>query len=127
MPRPFTPHVVTANALLEGDVVYLTGDDTWSRHIAEAEVIEDEAHAQIRLLDAQAMAGQVVDAYLAAVTPNEDGPRPTRFREAVRTRGPSNYRHGKQALTPPRTRSGATDPVGQTPRPAQEGTTDVSL
>ena len=30
MPRPFTPKVITANALLEGDVVYLTTADTWS-------------------------------------------------------------------------------------------------
>jgi hypothetical protein len=26
-----------------------------------------------------------------------DGPEPVHFREAFRTRGPSNYRHGKQA------------------------------
>ena len=31
MPRPFTPKVITANALIEGDVVYLTEDDRWSR------------------------------------------------------------------------------------------------
>ena len=34
--RPFTPKVVTANALLEGDVVWLKEDDTWTRDIAEA-------------------------------------------------------------------------------------------
>nr|MCU0907105.1 DUF2849 domain-containing protein [Paracoccaceae bacterium] len=44
----FTPKIVTANALLEGDVVYLTADDRWSRRIEDAELIEDEAHAQIR-------------------------------------------------------------------------------
>jgi hypothetical protein len=31
MSRRFTPKVVTANALIEGDVVYLTADDQWSR------------------------------------------------------------------------------------------------
>ncbi|MCB2135677.1 MAG: DUF2849 domain-containing protein, partial [Rhodobacteraceae bacterium] len=30
MSRSFTPKVVTANALIEGDVVYLTADDRWS-------------------------------------------------------------------------------------------------
>ena len=45
MSRRFTPKVVTANALLEGDVVYLTPDDRWSRELREAELIEDEAHA----------------------------------------------------------------------------------
>ena len=33
--RPFTPKVVTANALLEGDAVWLTEDDRWSRDMAE--------------------------------------------------------------------------------------------
>ena len=28
-----------------------------------------------------------------------DGPEPAHFREAFRTRGPSNYPHGKQAET----------------------------
>lgn len=97
MPRPFQPHVVTANALLEGDVVFFTSDDRWSRHIAEAELIEDEAHAQIRLLDAQADSGVVVGAYLAEARPGPNGPAPVHFRETFRTRGPSNYPHGKQA------------------------------
>ena len=43
--RPFTPKVVTANALLEGDAVWLTEDDRWSRDMADAELIEDEAIA----------------------------------------------------------------------------------
>ncbi len=92
----FTPKVVTANALLEGDVVYLTADDRWSREHREAELIEDEAHAQLRLLDAQAQRQVVVGAYLAEARPGPDGPEPVHFREAFRTRGPSNYAHGKQ-------------------------------
>jgi len=31
MPRAFTPKVVTANALLEGDAVWLTEENTWTR------------------------------------------------------------------------------------------------
>ena len=96
MPRPFSPVVVTANALLEGDVVYLTEDDRWSRHHAEAELIEDEAHATIRLLDARRRGSEVVGAYLAEARRGPDGPEPVHFREAFRTRGPSNYAHGKQ-------------------------------
>ena len=98
MSRAFTPKVVTANALIEGDVVYLTADDRWSPHLAEAELIEDEAHAQIRLLDAQRQPGAVVGAYLADVRPGPQGPEPVHFREAFRARGPSNYPHGKQAV-----------------------------
>lgn len=92
----FTPKVVTANALLEGDVVYLTEDDRWSRLHTEAELIEDEAHAQMRLLSAQAQRGVVVGAYLADAKAGPHGPEPVHFREAFRTRGPSNYPHGKQ-------------------------------
>ena len=97
MSRKFTPKIVTANALLEGDVVYLTSDDQWSRHHSEAEFIEDEAHAQIRLLDASARDGEVVGVYLADAKTGPNGPEPIHFREAFRATGPSNYDHGKQA------------------------------
>jgi len=97
MSRRFTPKVVTANALLEGDAVWLTVDDRWTRDIREAELIDDEAHADIRLLDAQAQRNVVVGAYLADAIAGPNGPETTHFREAFRTRGPSNYAHGKQA------------------------------
>jgi hypothetical protein len=97
MSRPFTPKVVTANALLEGDVVYLTQADRWTRRHEEAELIEDEAHGDLRLLFAQQQADAVVGAYLADARRGADGPEPVHFREAFRTRGPSNYPHGKQA------------------------------
>ena len=95
--RPFTPKVVTANALLEGDAVWLTSDDRWTRDMAEAELIEDEAHAQVRLLHAQAQPEITVGAYLADAVAGENGPEPTHFREDFRRTGPSNYFHGKQA------------------------------
>ena len=94
--RPFTPKVVAANALLEGDAVWLTADDRWTRRIGEAELIEDEAVAEDRLLYAISQADVVVGAYLVDATEGAHGPEPTHFREAFRTRGPSNYAHGKQ-------------------------------
>ena len=93
----FTPKVVTANLLREGDVVYQTPDDRWSLQHHEAELIEDEAHAQMRLLHAAAQRLTIVGAYLADAKAGPLGPEPTHFREAFRTRGPSNYNHGKQA------------------------------
>lgn len=96
MSRAFTPKVVTANRLLEGDAVWLTEDDRWSPDMSEAELIEDEAHAAIRLLHAQAQRDLVVGPYLADARAGESGPEPVHFREAFRTRGPSNYAHGKQ-------------------------------
>ncbi|MDH2328398.1 DUF2849 domain-containing protein [Cereibacter sp. SYSU M97828] len=96
MSRKYIPKVVTANALLEGDVIYLTADDRWTRDHAEAELIEDEAHAQLRLLHAASQKGTVVGAYLADAREGSNGPEPIHFREVFRTRGPSNYAHGKQ-------------------------------
>lgn len=99
MSQPAKPQIVTANALLEGDVVYLTSDDRWSRDLAEAEIIEDEAHAQIRLLDAIGQPDIVVGAYLTEAAKGANGAEPVHFREAFRATGPSNYNHGKQAET----------------------------
>lgn len=96
MSRAFTPKVVTANALIEGDVVYMTASGAWTRVHGEAELIEDEAHATIRLLEAQRRSRDVVGAYLAEASMGRDGPEPTHFREAFRASGPSNYAHGKQ-------------------------------
>ncbi|MEL7343860.1 MAG: DUF2849 domain-containing protein [Pseudomonadota bacterium] len=96
MSRAFTPKVVTANRLLEGDAVWLTADDQWATDIREAELLTDEAHADIRLIFGAAQTGTVVGVYLADAKDGPNGPEPTHFREEFRTRGPSNYAHGKQ-------------------------------
>jgi hypothetical protein len=96
MSRRYIPKVVTANRLREGDVVYLTANNLWTPHHHEAELIEDEAHAQLRLLHAAGQKLVVVGVYLADAKAGANGPEPVHFREAFRTRGPSNYAHGKQ-------------------------------
>ena len=96
MPKIFRPKVVTANALLEGDVVWLTEGDEWTRDMGQAELLTDEAHAQLRLIEASTRVDEIVGPYLADAIAGKDGPEPTHFREAFRTRGPSNYAHGKQ-------------------------------
>ena len=95
MPKPFTPKVVTANALLEGDVIYQTATG-WSRDLSEAEVLTDEADADLRLIDAAQQVDIVVGAYLADVDATDGTPKPTHFREDFRATGPSIYAHGKQ-------------------------------
>lgn len=89
--------IVTANALIEGDVVYLTAQDTWSRDLAQAQVWTDKTEAEIALYGADARSDEVVGCYLADVRQTPRGPEPTHFREDFRRRGPSNYAHGKQA------------------------------
>ena len=97
MPKDFKPSVITANDLLVGDVVYLNGTD-WVRDLAQAEVLTDEADAEIRLLEAAARAAEIVGVYLIPVTTAKGGIQTTHFREAFRATGPSNYAsHGKQA------------------------------
>ncbi len=98
MPSKFTPKVVTANHLLEGDVIYQTASG-WSRDLAEAEVLTDAAYADVRLIDAMQQPAEVVGAYLAEVDTDAGIPRPAHFREAFRAKGPSNYAHGKQETT----------------------------
>ena len=96
MPRPIFDQIITANALLEGDVVYFTATDTWTRDIQQAEVFSDEAIAQVRLIDAMAQANVIIGAYLMPVQHTNDGRAPIHFREEFRAKGPSNYIHGKQ-------------------------------
>ncbi|SPF80481.1 DUF2849 domain-containing protein [Pseudoprimorskyibacter insulae] len=97
MPKAFTPKVVTANHLLEGDVIYLANDGGWTRRLEEAEVLMDEDYAAVRLGEVESRQSEVVGPYLADVTVGPKGVQTTHFREEFRKTGPSNYNHGKQA------------------------------
>ncbi|MFK7937965.1 MAG: DUF2849 domain-containing protein [Roseovarius sp.] len=97
MARAFSPKVVTGNALIEGDVIYQTHDDGWTRDLAQAEVLTEADHANLRLMMAEGQPEVIVGAYLADVEVQPDGPAPSHFREDFRRTGPSNYHHGKQA------------------------------
>ncbi len=99
MSKRFTPKVITANHLLSGEVIYLSADNRWCLSHAEAELILDADTATQRLATAQLYPKIVVDPYLADAHLNADGkPEPSHFREIFRTRGPSNYAHGKQVI-----------------------------
>lgn len=97
MSRAFTPKVVTGNALIEGDVVWLAADGSWTRHLANAQLLADQAEAEARLHEAERQSLFVVGVYLADAAPSDTGPEPTHFREEFRRSGPSNYPHGKQS------------------------------
>ena len=98
MPVPFTSKVLTANHLLEGDVIYLAPGGEWTRHLREALLFEEETAANDALSAARLRTDMLVDPYLADAVYNASGrPHPTHYREAFRASGPSNYRHGKQA------------------------------
>lgn len=96
MARIFTPKIVTANDLLDGEVIYLAADATWTKHMSKAALFTDQPAAELALEKASMQAGLAVGAYLADARPSTQGPEPTHFREEFRRRGPSNYAHGKQ-------------------------------
>lgn len=97
MARPFTPKVLTANRLIQGDVVYYDANGDWVLAHKDALLIEDEVRANELLAVAQGRPSELVGPYLADAEMKDGHPAPTHFREAFRTRGPSNYAHGKQA------------------------------
>ena len=96
MARGFTPKVLTANDLLEGVVIYRGTGGGWTLRHEEAELFTDELSAHRALKEAEGYPEKIVGAYLADAAVGADGPEPVHFREAFRTRGPSNYAHGKQ-------------------------------
>jgi len=95
-----TLKVATANRLGDGLVVYLAADGSWSERLAEGRVAADEA-AQAELearAQAAAAAHVVVAPYLIEVRDEDGVARPVRYREEIRSRGPTvRLDLGKQA------------------------------
>lgn len=76
MTSPSQFKVVTANALDNGNVVYLTGCDEWSPEILHAEFIDDADHADFRLFVASRQTKLVEEPRLAPVEITDNGPVP---------------------------------------------------
>lgn len=94
----YRPRIVTANDLFEGDAIYFTASGDWTRDHGDAVVAFSKDAAEQLLASANAQQDRVVGPYLAEAEMGDDHrPRPVHFREVFRTRGPSNYFHGKQA------------------------------
>ena len=86
-----TLHAVTANRLLDGEVVYLTPDRGWSALLDDCCVVAD-ADAGTDLLAAGARAVQdrlIVDPYLFAIEIEDGRISPLGRREIIRAAGPS--------------------------------------
>lgn len=95
-PSPATPGVITANDLRMGHCVWMRGG-VWTADPAQAELYEDEAIAELALLDAIGQSNLVVGAYLVEARRGADGrPEPAHFREAFRRSGPT-HKHFQQA------------------------------
>lgn len=57
MSSHFIPQVVAAQ-IDDGRPVWLTADDRWSGNPREAEILDEEAHAAIRLIDGRLSLGR---------------------------------------------------------------------
>ncbi len=94
--------IVSANRLLDGIVVYLTAQDTWSEDVTQAAIAEsDEEVKRLEGLADQAVADNlVVGPVVGAI--NRDGAKviPIRNMERIRSLGPTIRPDlGKQADT----------------------------
>lgn len=93
-------HILTANQLVEGDVVYLTSALGWSGDITEAKVATNENELQeLNQLGEKALKDcLVVDPHAVPVEMQGDIARPKHIKERIRAKGPSVHPHlGKQA------------------------------
>ena len=85
-----TQHVLIANDLLSGAIVYRTADG-WSPKVNEARVAEDDAEAEALMAEGKAAEADnaVVAAELIPVTAEAGAVTPNRLREVIRAQGPT--------------------------------------
>lgn len=84
-------HVVTANDLKTGLVVYLTAAGEWTTDVSQARLALDGAEGETLLAAARqsAAARRVVEPYLIEVEAADGAHRPRRLRESIRAGGPT--------------------------------------
>ena len=90
--RPQKAVIVSANALLDGVVVYYAGDAGWSPHLAEARVgvADAEIEALHAIRAAAEASGTVVEPELLPVDTDAAGNIvPSHYREKIRALGPT--------------------------------------
>jgi hypothetical protein len=94
------PQMLTANRLVDGDVLYWKAGQ-WVLTLAEAEMFDDPAAADAALAAAQAdvTGNRVVNPYLFDVRRVDGGIRPVKEREIIRAAGPTVRGEGKQAAS----------------------------
>lgn len=86
-----TLSVLTANGLLDGEVLYLTATGDWSQRLSESDVARSpEDEARLLEIGEQAVAARlVVGPYLAKVAEANGQIQPLGQREIIRAAGPT--------------------------------------
>jgi Protein of unknown function (DUF2849) len=85
------PHVISANRLSDGIVVYAGSDGAWAERLDESKVFAGQAEAEAGLLLARndVKRNLVVEPCLVEVTEEASGLRAMTLRESIRARGPT--------------------------------------
>jgi len=94
------PQILTANRLLDGEVVYLATDGTWVEDLDGAAILASKAEGETALVKGiEAERNQeVVHAYLFDIVDAAQPLRPVKKREIIRAAGPTVRTDlGKQA------------------------------
>ncbi len=85
-----THHIVTANRLHDGAVVYLAADKDWSRNVESGLVADSRDPEKLLAIAELAVQDQIIVApYLIEVEVVANSIHPIRFREQIRAKGPS--------------------------------------
>jgi len=93
-----TQVVITANSLLEGDVVFWAAGG-WVEALADAERFDDGRALDAALETAKRQVVAVIDPYAIDIVIEGGQPVPASYRERIRALGPSTHlEHGKQAV-----------------------------
>ncbi len=89
---------LTANRLIDGEVVFWNGE-AWVERFGAAKLYDDEAAAEAAEAHAKTQITLLIDPYLIEAAPVDGGFAPVGYRERLRALGPTNkLDHGKQAL-----------------------------
>ena len=94
------PQVLTANRLLDGEVVYLAADGAWVEDLDGAAILASKSEGEVALAKGlRAEENQeIVHAYLFDVVDTAQPLRPVKQREIIRAAGPTVRTDlGKQA------------------------------
>ena len=95
-----TSQVITAYGLRSGQVLWLTRTGEWSPWITEARVSQNSENLdemkEIAIISCEN--NRVTESYTVDVTETSGGPEPTKYRELLRSRGPTVHpQFGPQA------------------------------
>ena len=89
--------VITANHLLNGNVVYLNSQFDWVNSLSDAKVFTNETSIEEAIINENSQQHEVVGVYSINIDLLNETITPKHFREQFRNKGPSNYDHGKQS------------------------------